>query len=91
MLAVTNFFATSNYFEAVLWMVIAAIVAVRARRWRLRWMAVAALGAFGVSDIVEASTGAWWRPWWLLLWKGVCVAVLLGVMIAAWRERVGKI
>ncbi len=28
---------------------------------------------FGLSDLVEARTGAWWRPWWLLLWKAVCL------------------
>lgn len=31
---------------------------------------------FGISDIIEIYTGAWWRPWWLFLWKAVC---LLGI------------
>ena len=35
------------------------------------------LAVFGGSDLVEAHTGAWWRPWWLFVWKGVCVMVLL--------------
>lgn len=29
--------------------------------------------AFGVSDIIELQTGAWWRPWWLLLLKAACL------------------
>ncbi|MHC4132622.1 MAG: hypothetical protein ACYSSP_06740 [Planctomycetota bacterium] len=36
--------------------------------------------AFGCSDFVEIRTGAWWRPWWLLVWKGGCLtgfAILL--------------
>jgi hypothetical protein len=32
--------------------------------------------AFGASDVVEVFTGAFWRPWWLLVWKGVCIAIL---------------
>jgi hypothetical protein len=31
---------------------------------------------FGSSDVVEAQTGAWWRPLWLLAWKGVCLGSL---------------
>ena len=44
--------------------------------------------AFGVSDIVEVETGAWWRPWWLLVWKGLCIVVLL---VLLWQHyRAGK-
>ena len=25
--------------------------------------------AFGISDVIEVYSGAWWRPWWLLIWK----------------------
>lgn len=31
--------------------------------------------AFGISDLVEEGTGAWWRPLWLLLLKSGCIAV----------------
>ncbi|MCB9852938.1 MAG: hypothetical protein H6819_07570 [Phycisphaerales bacterium] len=43
--------------------------------------------AFGISDLVEATTGAWWRPWWLLVWKGVCVLVFLCALVVYARER----
>ena len=33
--------------------------------------------AFGISDAVELTTGAWWRPWWLFLWKAICVGSLV--------------
>jgi hypothetical protein len=36
---------------------------------------------FGLSDLVEAQTGAWWRPWWLLMWKGLCIVGLAGCYI----------
>jgi len=32
---------------------------------------------FGASDIVEARTGAWWRPFWLLSWKAACICSFL--------------
>ncbi|MTJ49845.1 hypothetical protein [Dolichospermum sp. UHCC 0259] len=36
---------------------------------------------FGISDIIEVQTGAWWKPWWLFLWKASCV---IGFMICFW-------
>lgn len=32
---------------------------------------------FAASEVVETQTGAWWKPWWLAVWKGGCIAVLL--------------
>ena len=28
---------------------------------------------FGISDFIEMNTGAWWKPWWLLIWKAICL------------------
>ena len=33
--------------------------------------------AFGISDLVEMHSGAWWEPWWLATWKGACVVVMV--------------
>ncbi len=70
-----------NGCEAALWLGIAAVFVVnllsgRVRRpWRrLGWGSAFFLALFGVSDLVEVHTGAWWEPWWLGLWKGGCVA-----------------
>ena len=78
-----NWPAGANMAEAALWGIVAAGFLVAAVRPRLRMMklaAGAAFLAFGASDVVEAHTGAWWRPWWLLAWKAACVAVMLWLL-----------
>jgi len=77
---------TFNLGEAVLWFVCAVAVAMASRRRaagvrRNAWLAVAALFAFGVSDLIEIQTGAWWRPWWLFVLKAACVLALTGCFI----------
>ena len=42
------------------------------------------LVAFGTSDFFE--TTAWWTPWWLLLWKAMCLAVLAVLICRIWRR-----
>jgi glycerol-3-phosphate acyltransferase PlsY len=81
--AVSDFFRNSNYLEAGLWWALALVMLVTWIRSRhsAAIVAAATLLAFGFSDVVEASTGAWWRPWWLLLWKALCVGVLLVLLI----------
>ncbi len=37
---------------------------------------------FGVSDLVEIYIQAWWRPWWLLVWKASCI---LGFVWFGWQ------
>ena len=82
--------AAYNYVEVGLWGVYAmilAIAAVRAAGARRRIALIASLGfaAFAVSDWIEAGTGAWWRPRWLLVLKGICIATFLACFIA-WRR-----
>jgi hypothetical protein len=66
MLAISAFFRDSNYFECCLWFAIGIGFAIGALRRAARLnclLASAAFLLFGVSDYVEAHTGAWWRPW----------------------------
>ncbi len=88
-------FETLNHVEAGLWTVIGLIFAVAGLRTsrptnrRCCLLAVVFI-AFGVSDVVEARTGAWWRPWWLLSWKVSCLLAMvwqLWVYVAARRLR----
>jgi hypothetical protein len=72
-----------NQIEAVLWFVFAlgftwkGCKARQPDRRRPSWVFVVAFALFGVSDLTEATTGAWWRPWWVFLLKAGCVAVFL--------------
>ena len=69
-----------NLAEGVLWIVVGACFAaamVRGGSRRMKLVAAINFVLFGCSDFVERRTGAWWRPWWLLLWKAACVAVMV--------------
>ncbi len=78
-------FSVGNYIEAAFWIVLGLVFGVVALRSaaRRRAVALAALTftVFGVSDLVEVQTGAWWRPWWLLVWKSACVVVLVALLV----------
>lgn len=71
-------FVWGNYLEACLWSALAVFAFFKAPAG-VRTVLVAALVAFGFSDVVEVQTGAWYRPGWLLVWKTACVQVLAGV------------
>lgn len=85
------FFALSNYIEAAFWILVGFVCASYAIRRlgvirRRCWQAACTFVAFGGSDIVEVQTGAWWHPWWLLVWKGVCIVVLIVLLVDYWRR-----
>src|SRR5687768_8223826 len=89
---ITDEFRFFNLVEAGLWFVVAVVAAAigvrRSGRVRGRCFVLAAtLIAFGFSDVVETTTGAWWRPWWLLCWKAICVAILLTLLVEHYRRR----
>lgn len=76
-------FETFNYIEAGFWFVLALItfsasITKRAEPFKFVLL-VASVGfvLFGISDIIEVSTGAWWRPWWLLALKASCVITFI--------------
>jgi uncharacterized membrane protein HdeD (DUF308 family) len=73
---------SGNLIEAGFWLIFGVVVCVAGvKRGRSfgTFGVIAGLVAilFGLSDLIEARTGAWWCPWWLLAWKAVCVAVLV--------------
>ncbi|MHC4265575.1 MAG: hypothetical protein ACYSUK_06540 [Planctomycetota bacterium] len=72
-----------NLVEGIFWIVLAFIVWVWSFKvesifQKFHIVAGILLVAFGCSDFMEIRTGAWWKPWWLLVWKGVC---LTGIVI----------
>lgn len=45
------------------------------------------LTLFGVSDFVEMATGTWWQPWWLLVWKTLCIVLGIILIVLIIKER----
>ena len=76
----TDIHGLGNAIEAVVWWVlgISMLIAAYAKPTHRKQCLVSAIALvlFGCSDVVEISTGAWWHPWWLLVWKGTCVITL---------------
>jgi hypothetical protein len=78
-----------NYAEAAFWWTFALVFAFRAFRFGAQWrrdqlILALAFAGFGFSDWLEVGTGAWWRPWWLLALKAIC---LLVIVRALWKLR----
>jgi hypothetical protein len=70
---------SGNIIEAMLWFGFTIVFAIKA--WaakqclrRLFFVLAVAFLIFAISDLIESRTGAWWRPWWLLVMK--CTYVL---------------
>lgn len=79
-----------NLIEAGVWFLLAVVLGIHAlrRERRLRptlFLIALALAVFGGSDLVESRTGAWWKPWWLFVWKAACVLLLLLGFIRYYR------
>ncbi|MGB7160025.1 MAG: hypothetical protein WBD40_18305 [Tepidisphaeraceae bacterium] len=82
--ATDNLFVTANYLEAALWGLIGVAFLLHAivkRSGATSLVAAVAFFLFALSDVIETRTGAWWRPWWLLVLKGSCVAVFLVLLL----------
>lgn len=81
-----------NVAEAAWWFLMAVVVRIywqscKGLTPRLRDVLVVFLVGFGISDLIEMQTGAWWRPVWLLLLKAVCLIGLLTCGLIVWRNR----
>jgi hypothetical protein len=88
-------YVKGNYIEAVIWSCFAIGFAMTAAKSlgqiRIhRLIATLTFLLFGLSDIVEVQTGAWWRPWWLFCWKASCVLSMVMLFGWYWRDR-GKV
>jgi hypothetical protein len=84
-----DWIAIYNAVEAAWWGALGAGVLIakgrdETRAYR-RWLG-AGLVAFGVSDIIEIWTGAWWQPWSLAALKVVCGIVIVIVAVLWFRR-----
>lgn len=71
---------TFNYFEVVVWFLFSLVLLISALKNGKRspffynqLIASVFFLLFSVSDLIEVYTGAWWRPFWLLLLKSICI------------------
>lgn len=81
----TNIYRQGNYIEAIIWFIFALgflIVAGQnsSKITKQHYLASINFFLFGISDIVEVQTGAWWHPWWLFLWKSGCIFMMLWLL-----------
>ncbi len=77
---------TGNLIEAAFWIIFGLVVTLGLRRQARRLTLLSLVAGiviilFGLSDLVEARTGAWWRPWWLLLWKAACLTAMMACFL----------
>ena len=88
-----------NIIEIFLWLGFSVIFWIPALRRDEKRRAFCITGAvtfmvISASEVVEVYTGAWWRPWWLLVWKAspAVVFALMGRwylrIIPDWQEKV---
>lgn len=84
-----NYVYWFNVFEAILWTVLGILSLINAFRILLRWRPLVAMALlfflFAGSEVIETQTGAWWNPWWLAVWKGLCIAGLLTLGLDHYR------
>ncbi len=85
-----DFETTGNLIEAVLWFAVSLAFVVKTafaqgRLWVVFVVLAIAFAVFGVTDLIESETGAWWSPLWLLGLKGTCVAAIVGGFAAYYR------
>jgi len=72
--------AVFNSFEATFWIMVGLVVWRRSRgmrHQRLGSIAATWFVLFGLSDVWEVFTGAWWQPWPLFVLKATCVIALV--------------
>jgi hypothetical protein len=80
-----------NIIEGCFWFLVSLVFFVPALRPKEghRWFCLsggALFVIFGLSDMYESTTGAWWKPWWLILWNVGCVGGM--VLLFFWYKRI---
>ena len=80
-----------NCIEIFLWGSISAVIFfhwLSKEREKLGLLGLALVfGGFALSDYVELHTGSWWEPWWLAVWKGSSILVIVCAGLRYFRNR----
>ncbi len=91
-----------NIIEGFFWIAISLIFWLPAlrRREKQRWFCLTGglvFFIFGLSDFYESHTLAWWRPWWLMVWKAACSIGILIIILwyvkinGSWKNTIAKL
>ena len=85
-----DFETSGNLVEAALWFAVSLTFVVKTafahgRLRRVFSILAVAFAVFGLTDLIESETGAWWRPLWLLGLKAACVASFVVGFVAYYR------
>jgi len=75
-----------NIGEGLFWIMIAGYILSPLYKYSFKFCLGSSLLLFALSDFVEVYTGAWWEPWWLLVWKSVNVAVIILLVIKVYKR-----
>ena len=75
-----------NIIEGLFWIAVALAVYIANRNKsqpekQVAQRASITLFCFGISDFIEVSTGAWYKPIWVLLLKAACVVILIHCLV----------
>ncbi len=84
-----DFVQSFNAIEAAWWIGLGVFLASRPLRSdskRHRRALASVLIVFGLTDVIEIQTGAWWRPWWLAALKFGC-GFAIGILVLGWFRR----
>ncbi|GBE16551.1 hypothetical protein BMS3Abin15_00372 [bacterium BMS3Abin15] len=78
---------TFNFIEGIYWLTLGVFVltllkATPHKYKRLALFTSLILILFSITDFIEIGTGAYWIPWWLLVWNIICVSGL--ILSLAW-------
>ena len=74
-----------NIIEGIFWIGVSLIFFLSACKRREQHRLFCIYGGvvfvvFACSDFYEAQTGAWWEPWWLILWNAGCCLGIGGII-----------
>ena len=82
-----------NWIEILLWGFISVVIFLHwlsKEREKLGLLGLALVfGGFALSDYVELRTGSWWEPWWLAVWKGGSILVIVCAGLRYFRNQSG--
>ena len=77
---------TGNIIEAFFWIAVSLLFFIPAILPREKHRLFCLVGGllffiFSLSDFYEAHTGAWWKPWWLILWNAGCFIGIIFIIL----------